>query len=147
MKPPQIKITYSHRLPISKLPRIVNVSEATELCKSLYDKGTIGYEEEFHIVILNNNLRVLGTSRVSCGGRDTTLVDIAKVATIALKANAKRVIITHNHPSGVRQPSEDDIRLTKQIKSALELFGIQLIDHIIVTSDNGVFSFGHEDIM
>jgi DNA repair protein RadC len=147
MKPPQIKITYSHRVPISKLPRLTSIIESNEFCRSLFNKETIDYEEELHIILMNNALRVLGTSCVSNGGRNGTIMDNAKIAQIALKSNASRLIVTHNHPSGNRLPSEADIRNTKSLKSALALLDIHLVDHMIVTSDSGSFSFANENIL
>ncbi|HCD06430.1 MAG TPA: hypothetical protein DEQ60_14015, partial [Methylophaga sp.] len=50
----------------------------------------------------------------------------------ALKYNAAAVIFAHNHPSGVAEPSQSDIQITKRLRSALELVDIRVLDHIIV---------------
>ena len=50
----------------------------------------------------------------------------------ALKHNAAAVIFAHNHPSGVAEPSQSDIQITKRLRSALELVDIRVLDHIIV---------------
>lgn len=147
MKIPQIKITYSHVVPVSQLPKLSSIIEVVHECKKLYDLETIEYRETFHLLLMNKALRYLGSSIIGEGGRDSCPVDIAQIAQIALKANANNVVITHNHPSGSRQPSETDIRLTKRLKDALALLNIEVIDHIIVTLDNGCFSFANEGIL
>jgi len=50
----------------------------------------------------------------------------------ALKHNAAAVIFAHNHPSGVAEPSQSDIQITRRLRSALELVDIRVLDHIIV---------------
>jgi len=58
------------------------------------------------------------------------------VFTRAVGERSAQVIIAHNHPSGVVEPSDDDLSLTKRLVKAGDLLGIELIDHIIVTNDS-----------
>ncbi len=51
-----------------------------------------------------------------------------------IKSNASSVIFVHNHPSGNTEPSEEDVKLTKQLMKAGELMGIKVLDHIIITT-------------
>jgi len=58
-----------------------------------------------------------------------------KIVEGALKYRAVSVIISHNHPGGVAEPSDNDDKITKQIKSALQTVGISLQDHLIIARD------------
>lgn len=119
----------------------------TKYCRSIYDLDTIELKETFHILLMNRACRCLGSSVIGEGGRSVCNTDVALIAQTALKANAHFVVLTHNHPSGERSPSENDIRFTRQVKDALRLLNIEVIDHVIVTLDNGCFSFAYEGIL
>jgi DNA repair protein RadC len=56
---------------------------------------------------------------------------------------ASKVILVHNHPSGKLEASEKDIKITKQIKGALELIDVMLLDHLIITDDFYLSMYGH----
>jgi hypothetical protein len=65
----------------------------------------------------------------------------------ALKGLSTGIIISHNHPSGTLTPSEAAKQLTKQLRRAAELMGINLLDHLIVTPQNTFFSFAEEGLI
>ena len=66
------------------------------------------------------------------GTIDGTSVYPREVVKEALAVNAAAVILAHNHPSGVAEPSQADERITKRLKSALELVDIRLLDHLVI---------------
>lgn len=99
--------------------------------------------EEFHVLLLNNRLTVMGAECISRGGLTATAVDVRVVLRIALLAKATSMAICHNHPSGNLHPSRDDDRLTQQIKEAGKLMSIRLIDHVIVAGDR-YYSYADE---
>jgi DNA repair protein RadC len=68
------------------------------------------------------------------------------VFTAALKANACSLVLSHNHPSGNLRPSKADEELTMKIKEAGKFLDIQVLDHLIVTSE-GYFSFADEGLL
>lgn len=103
--------------------------------------------ESFYILMLNNANNTLGYVKLSSGGITGTLVDIRLLAKFALDSLACAVIIAHNHPSGTLKPSQADKAITKKIKDGLELLDIKLLDHIIITPDNGYYSFADESIL
>jgi len=102
--------------------------------------------EEFWILLLNKQLKVLKKIKISSGGVSATVVDAKIIFNHALKNLASAIILCHNHPSGSLRPSNQDKRLTQKIKSAGELMGITIADHLIIT-DNGYFSFADEGIL
>ncbi len=90
--------------------------------------------ELFCCLYLDNRHRVLRFDELFRGTIDGTSVYPREVVKEALGVNAAAVILAHNHPSGVAEPSQADERITKRLKSALELVDIRLLDHLIVGS-------------
>jgi len=88
--------------------------------------------ELFCCLFLDNRHRVLGFEELFRGTIDGTSVYPREVVKEALAINAAAVILAHNHPSGVAEPSQADERITKRLKSALDLVDIRLLDHLII---------------
>ena len=102
--------------------------------------------EEFMVLCLNRANRVLGYARISSGGISGTIADPKIIFQVALKSNASSIILAHNHPSGNKQPSEADIRLTRKMKDAGVLLDLPVLDHLILTSE-GYHSFADEGLL
>lgn len=92
--------------------------------------------EEFHILLLNNNYNYLSSYILSKGSLDRAYIYKREVLYPILECNAKYIIICHNHPSGNIIPSVQDERVTKKISKMLEQIEVNLVDHIIVTKDS-----------
>ena len=88
--------------------------------------------ELFCCLFLDNRHRVIKFDEMFRGTIDGTSVYPREVVKEALAVNAAAVILAHNHPSGVAEPSQADERITKRLKSALELVDIRLLDHLII---------------
>jgi len=88
--------------------------------------------ELFCCLYLDNRHRVLRFDPLFRGTIDGTSVYPREVVKEALAVNAAAVILAHNHPSGVAEPSQADERITRRLKSALELVDIRLLDHLII---------------
>lgn len=88
--------------------------------------------ELFCCLFLDNRHRVLRFEALFRGTIDGTSVYPREVVKEALAANAAAVILAHNHPSGVAEPSQADERITRRLKSALDLVDIRLLDHLII---------------
>jgi len=88
--------------------------------------------ELFCCLFLDNRHRVLGFDELFRGTIDGTSVYPREVVKEALAINAAAVILAHNHPSGVAEPSQADERITRRLKSALDLVDIRLLDHLII---------------
>lgn len=88
--------------------------------------------EIFCCLFLDNRHRVLHFAELFRGTIDGTSVYPREVVKEALRQNAAAVIVAHNHPSGVAEPSQADERITRRLKAALELVDIRLLDHLIV---------------
>ena len=88
--------------------------------------------EVFCCLFLDNRHRVLYFDEMFRGTIDGTSVYPREVVKEALAINAAAVILAHNHPSGVAEPSQADERITRRLKAALELVDIRLLDHLII---------------
>jgi DNA repair protein RadC len=88
--------------------------------------------EMFCCLYLDNRHRVLRFDPLFRGTIDGTSVYPREVVKEALAINAAAVILAHNHPSGVAEPSQADERITQRLKSALDLVDIRLLDHLII---------------
>ena len=102
--------------------------------------------EEFWIIMLGRNNKIIKILCVSEGGTAGTVVDPKKIFKLALENNASSLILCHNHPSGAIKPSEADIKITSKIKKAGEMLELNVVDHIIVGDEN-YFSFADEGIL
>ncbi len=102
--------------------------------------------EEFWIIILNRAHKVIKPEKISQGGLTGTVIDTRMILKHALDKKATSLIISHNHPSGNKTPSDSDINITKKIKNAAEIMDINVLDHIIVAGQN-YFSFADEGLM
>ena len=98
--------------------------------------------EEFWVLLLNQNNRLIKKVRVSHGGITETAVDIRIIIREAVLANATILAVCHNHPSGNLSPSNADDDLTRSIKHACKLMRIHFMDHVIIT-DGQYYSY-HE---
>jgi len=91
-------------------------------------------QESFLGLFLNARNVPLGWREISRGSVSASLVHPREVFLPAVKLAACSLIVAHNHPSGDPSPSSDDIELTKRLKQAGELIGIEILDHLIITS-------------
>ncbi|MBK8501971.1 MAG: JAB domain-containing protein [Saprospiraceae bacterium] len=131
MKASEIKLTYRRK---STGIKITSSKDIDRLLRSYWDVHTIDYYESFVVVYLSRSNEVLGIHKIADGSLDACLVDIRKIMQGALLSNSASIILAHNHPSGNLKPSNQDIKLTSEIKKAGEILKIQVLDHLIITS-------------
>jgi len=99
--------------------------------------------EEFWVLLMNQNYRLIRKFRVSHGGITEVAVDIRIIMREAVLANATIIAVCHNHPSGSLRPSRADNDITSSLKAACSVMRIHLMDHVILT-DGAYFSY-HEE--
>ncbi|QEQ01148.1 JAB domain-containing protein [Thermosynechococcus sp. CL-1] len=90
--------------------------------------------ERFAVLLLDVRHRLLGSHVITVGTATETLVHPREVFREAVRRNASRLIIAHNHPSGNLSPSQADLDLTKQILQAGQIMGIPVVDHLILSN-------------
>jgi len=134
MNIPKLKIKVS--LQKGDTFKIKNSTDCFNVVSKLFDKNTLYFTEEMILLAVNNNNEVYGWYRLSYGGRTGTVCDARVIFTILLNCGACGFVLAHNHPSQNIQPSEQDIRLTKDLIKFGELINIKLLDHLIVGANN-----------
>ena len=93
-------------------------------------------KKEFAIeILLNIKNEILKILKVSEGDSNFVNISIKQLISEALKINAPRMIIVHNHPSGDPTPSIQDIKFTDRLYNATQICGIELLDHIVIGRD------------
>src|ERR1035437_5931225 len=142
----EVELIYKSKVKASERPHIKTSKDAADLLKHLWSEDKIDFVEQFKVLFLNRANKVLGIFEASSGGVSGTVADPKLIFVAALKANACRIIISHNHPSGNLKPSQPDQELTQKIKQAGQFLDIKLLDHVIVTSE-GYYSFADEGLI
>jgi DNA repair protein RadC len=142
----EIQLAYRSNVKPSMRPKISTSRDAFEVLRRSWDLDKLEFVEQFKVLLTNRANKVLGIFEVSTGGITGTVADPKLIFVAAIKANACGVLVAHNHPSGNLQPSQADIELTKRIKEGGKLLDIQLLDHLIITSE-GYCSFSDEGII
>ena len=84
------------------------------------------------VVILNTKNKILRILDVSLGGTNYAVIEPKEILAEPIKMGADKIILIHNHPSGNATPSREDFEVTKRISVCAELFGIKLLDHIVI---------------
>ena len=143
----EMELVYLPNYKIAEKPLIKSSNSAYELLLQIYNPNTIRCQEEFIVMYLNNNGSVLGIQKLSKGGINGTVADIRLILATALKSLATGIVISHNHPSGNLKPSENDKNLTDKFNKACKSIEIKLLDHVIVTPEDGYFSFADEFLL
>jgi len=113
-----------------------------------YLKLAIGVREHevFVALFLDAQHRLVAAEEMFRGTLTQTSVYPREVVKAALRANAAAVIFAHNHPSGVAQPSQADELLTRQLKEALALVDVKVLDHFIVAGSQAL-SFAERGLL
>ena len=92
--------------------------------------------ESFFILLLNRANETIGYAKISQGGIVGTVVDKKILLKYVVESLASGVILAHNHPSGNTNPSENDLKITREIKELCNLIDSPVLDHIILTADS-----------
>lgn len=136
----------SKRIALSNVDEKVCIQHPKNLVNWLNSK--IGYleQEHFMVVFLNHKNEIISYKDMFIGLGNSCNVSVREVYTQALRINASRLLLVHNHPSGNVTPSKEDIELTKDFLGVGKLCGIDCLDHIIV-GHNAYFSFKEKQII
>lgn len=93
-------------------------------------------EERFFVVCLDIKNRIVAYSEIAKGGTDICPFDMKTIFKVALSCNSSKIIVAHNHPSGIAEPSKEDLNVTKKLEQACELMNITLLDHVVIGEDS-----------
>ncbi|RBQ06823.1 JAB domain-containing protein [Pedobacter miscanthi] len=142
----EIEISYRPAFKVAERPQITSSKQAYRILLGKWDDGRLELLEEFKVILLNRQGRVLGIVNISQGSFSEVMVDPKVIFAVALKACASALIMVHNHPSGELRPSETDIRMTRNLINGGNILNIEIHDHLIV-SRYGYYSFADEGLI
>ena len=117
-----------------------DMATATRIYNYMLPKMQDLATEEFHILLMNQNYRLIKSVKISQGGITETSADIRIMMREAVLNNATILAACHNHPSGRVTPSREDDGLTQTIQKACQVMRIHFLDHVIVT-DGAYYSY------
>ncbi len=112
--------------------RKVKIREPNDIAKILMDEMRYEKTEIAKIILLDNQCNILKIKNVAKGGNNFVSIGMKNILSEAVKINAPKLILVHNHPSGDPTPSQKDYEITKKLENAAKILGIELIDHIII---------------
>ena len=128
-----------------KKMQITTQSEIANICMRdfFYEKREIA-----RVYFLNIKNIVLQVLDISIGGVNSVNISIKEIIAKAVEFRAAKIILVHNHPSGISEPSKEDIKFTDQLYNAAQILDIDLIDHIIVAKKEytSVYTYMQEKI-
>jgi DNA repair protein RadC len=122
-----------------------NSRSAYEIASNIY-RNLSDDQEHFCVLFLNGANNITGFKVLFSGGMTAATVDLKVVFRNAILFGARSLILVHNHPSNTLTASQEDIRITHEIKQAGKLLGIKILDHIILTN-NSYLSLADESMI
>ena len=116
--------------PINK--ESIKIKESKDVAKLLMSELRYEKREKVKLILLNSKNVVIKIKDISYGGSNFAMIEPKEVLNEAIKLQAPKIILVHNHPSGDVTPSKADFNITDRIYEASEILGIKLLDHIII---------------
>ena len=123
-----------------------SIRTATEAA-ALFAKWQGKKQEHFLLATFDGGRHLIKVYSVFIGTLNYAPIHPREIFRRAILDNAASIIVAHNHPSGNATPSEEDRQVTRDLKEAGRIIGIELTDHIIITKKNGFFSFAGNGIL
>lgn len=112
------------------------IKRAEDVWRLLREDVAIWDRERFLVLALDGRHKAIGLEEVSVGTATSSLVHPREVFKSLILSNASAFILAHNHPSNDPEPSAEDRQVTSRLKSAGELLGIRLLDHLVLARDS-----------
>lgn len=131
-----VKLVREKSWPYGKTPNIKGATDVFNVLAALAEKD----REWVCVLCLDAKNKVNCMHVVGIGSLNACIVHPREVLKAAILANAQKIILAHNHPSGDPTPSMDDHHVTEKLKEAGTIIGIELIDHVII-GDGQFYSF------
>jgi hypothetical protein len=139
--------TFNVRLAVSEpeLKKCNDVFEAEKILRPIFE--SLDHDQEHMVVLLlDNKNHIRGYKVVSSGSQTASIVHPAIIFRAAILFGACAIVISHNHPSGDPAPSAEDCDITRRITECGDLFGIRVLDHVIVGRGH-CYSFNDRGVM
>ena len=130
------EVTLHYKRPkVTEMPKILCSQDAEKVMRSVIDPNRIDLKEFFWVILMSRANQVLGVSLIGEGTTNGTTVNIKEVFQLVITSNSSAVVLCHNHPSGQLKPSQADISITEKIKRVAQILDVQVLDHLIISSE------------
>ena len=133
----ELEMAYKYEVELVTDSYVYGVETAKPIFLQMLGKSNV---EKVGLLCLDHTNKIINYSTISIGNTDSVVTSVAQIIKIALLSNADKILIAHNHPSGVLDITSDDIKITQKIGKAANLFQIQLIDSLIVNASDEIVS-------
>lgn len=121
------------------------IQKPQDIAELLMDKMRFEKQEILKVVVLDNKNNLLKIKDIAIGSGNFAVATIKSVLNEAVKIQAPKIILVHNHPSGDPTPSKADLEFTERVRQGAELLGIQLTDHIVIGKTKYVSIFSQRN--
>ena len=108
------------------------ITNPKDVANILMDKMRFEKQEILQTIMLDNRNNIIKIKEIAKGTGNYVKASIKSILSEAIKIEAPKIILVHNHPGGDPTPSQKDIEFTRKVKQASEIMGIELIDHVII---------------
>lgn len=137
----------SNMATICSTPKEGELVGTSAAAKKFCSKFYVGVNlEQFHVVCVSKDNKVIGTKMIRSGTTDEIKIDIRDITEFAISINCNRIIVSHNHPNGNSTMSDEDCRFTYSLICSCLLNSIEVLDHIVVGKDSAFSMHEHEII-
>ena len=116
-----------------------------DIAVTLMEKMRFEKQEILKVALLNNKNKLIKIKDIAKGGGNFVVATIKSVLNEAVKIEAAKIILIHNHPTGDPTPSFQDIKFTQNVEQASKILGIQLLDHIVIGNTDYVSIFSERN--
>lgn len=140
-----IKIIYKRTKNKFEDMQILSSRQCYEVLKSVY-KDNMDHYESFNVLLLDTKSSIIDIIQVGQGNNKGVVLNTNAIFQAAILANADKIILSHNHPSGNLDASDKDKKITNDIVKAAKLLDKTVLDHIII-SRNGYTSMADEGLL
>ena len=125
----------SEMVEIAGVDRIVSEEAAISIFREVWNKKTFALQERLYAIFLDAELHPLGACLIAIGNTTVKNADPGRILNFAEELSANKVILAHNHPSGVRKASSSEIEYTSVVSDVLKKAQIELIAHFVLTQN------------
>ena len=131
-------IELSKRIFASSDENKVEIKGPRDVSNLMMPRMRYSKQELFQLILLDVKNRVISTPEISKGGLTSSIVHPREVFKEAIRRSSAAIILVHNHPSGIPEPSQEDIKITKRLIECGDIMGIEVLDHVVVGNDQFV---------
>lgn len=129
-----VTLNYITRIKSASQPTLGDSYTLARIAERAYEEQgcMIDFCEYMFVILASRSGKVLGAVKVGEGGTDFCSADIKKIMAAACISGASNIALVHNHPQSAARPSTADRELTREVAQACKIFGVRLIDHVIL---------------